>query len=108
MAAGYSVEKAATLREAAFSFALFRQIEAVRPQPRGEVRSFRRHRLARFVLRPSVELGDAKYFGRFLPVLERMPRVAPPVIGVNGRYCIVVVAVAMHGRFWRQAHADET
>src|SRR5215469_14190415 len=73
------------------------QIEPALLEPGGEAGAFRRHGLARLVLRPAIEIGGAEDFRGFLPVLQRVPRVAAPVVGVDGGERTVVVAVAMHG-----------
>src|SRR5438105_8493110 len=59
--------------------------EAAGLQPGCEADAFGGRRLARLVLRPSVEFGGAEAFRRALPVGDRMARVAPPVIAVDRR-----------------------
>src|SRR5205085_10466416 len=83
--------------------------KAAGPEPGGKADAFGGHLLPRLVLRPAVKFARAKALRRALAVLDRMARVAPPVVAVDrGREAAVVVTVDMNTRLQGQAHADKS
>src|SRR4051812_25220324 len=82
--------------------------EPVRLEPVCEAGALRDRGLPRLVLGPAVEFRDPEPAGLALAVLDRMARVAPPVVAVHRFFQPgIVVAVDMHGSLRRQAHADK-
>src|SRR5207237_6255189 len=83
--------------------------KAAGPKPGGKADPFGRHLLPRLVLRPAVKFARAKALRRALAVLDRMARVAPPVVALDRRReAAVAVTVDLNGRLEGQAHADKS
>src|SRR3954471_20226702 len=84
------------------------ECEPVRLEPDREPGALRGCGFSGPVLGPAVKLRDPEPFGLALAVLDRMARVAPPVVAVHRFFQPgIVVAVDMHGSLRRQAHADK-
>src|SRR5205823_3900769 len=84
------------------------EAEAAGAQVGRKVLSFGHCGLARLVLRPAVKRSIPENLRRtLLPLWDRVPRVAPDVVGVDGlAEMSVVVAVGVQYDLERQAHAD--
>src|SRR4051794_38159872 len=82
--------------------------EPLRLEPAREAGALPGSGLPRLVFGPAADLRAPEPAGLALAVLDRMARVAPPVVAVHRlSQSGIVVAVDMDGRLRRQAHADK-